>query len=166
MSVKDNFTPEEWDKVLSGPATAAAAILAASPSGLTGIIAEGITTVKAMKELAEASSAPLLQAIATSLGPEDEKRQREERQRDGQRFKSFEEAKNAMLERLRSAFWLVQTKATPEDLTAYQQYVVGVAERVAQAAKEGGFLGIGGEQVSQAEKDTLKEIRATVGLQG
>jgi len=42
MSVKDNFTPEEWDKVLSGPATAAAAILAASPSGLTGIIAEGI----------------------------------------------------------------------------------------------------------------------------
>lgn len=162
MSVKDNFTPEEWDKVLSGPATAAAAILAASPSGLTGIIAEGIATVKAMKELAEASSAPLLQAIATSLGPEDEKRHREERPR----FKSFEEAKNAMLERLRSAFWLVQTKATPEDLTAYQQYVVGVAERVAQAAKEGGFLGIGGEQVSQAEKDTLKEIRATVGLQG
>lgn len=162
MSVKDNFTPEEWDKVLSGPATAAAAILAASPSGLTGIIAEGIATVKAMKELAEASSAPLLQAIATSLGPEDEKRHREERPR----FKSSEEAKNAMLERLRSAFWLVQTKATPEDLAAYQQYVVGVAERVAQAAKEGGFLGIGGEQVSQAEKDTLKEIRATVELQG
>lgn len=162
MSVKDNFTPEEWDKVLSGPATAAAAILAASPSGLTGIIAEGITTVKAMKELAEASSAPLLQAIAASLKPEDQERHREERPR----FKSFEEAKNAMLERLRSAFWIVQTKATPEDLAAYQQYVVGVAERVAQAAKEGGFLGIGGEQVSQAEKDTLKEIRATVGLQG
>lgn len=166
MSVKDTFSPEEWNKVMSGPAAAAAAILAAAPSGLTGIIAEGIATIKAMKELSQAASSPLLQDIATSLSPEDEERQREERQRDGQRFKTYEEAKNAMLERLRQAFWLVQTKTTPEDVAAYQQYVVGVAERVAQAAKEGGFLGLGGEQVSQAERDTLAEIRATLGMQG
>ncbi|PZA07247.1 MULTISPECIES: hypothetical protein [unclassified Meiothermus] len=163
MHIRDNFTPEEWDKVLSGPAAAAAAILAAAPSGLTGIIAEGIATVNAMKELARASSAPLLQAIAASLDAKQEE-QPEAHPRDGQRFKSFEEAKKAMLERLRSAFWIVQTKATPEDVSAYQQYVVSVAERVARAAKEGGFLGIGGEQVSQAEKDTLDEIRSTLGI--
>jgi hypothetical protein len=34
---------------------------------------------------------------------------------------------------------------------------------VAEASKEGGFLGIGGVQVSEAEKATLAEIAAALG---
>jgi hypothetical protein len=35
---------------------------------------------------------------------------------------------------------------------------------VAEAASEGGFLGIGGVQVSEAEKATLAEISNALGL--
>ncbi|MER3558180.1 MAG: UDP-N-acetylmuramoyl-tripeptide--D-alanyl-D-alanine ligase [Armatimonadota bacterium] len=34
----------------------------------------------------------------------------------------------------------------------------------AAAAKEGGFLGFGGEQVSQAERDALEELKTTLGM--
>ncbi|MCD0166739.1 hypothetical protein IHN58_13865, partial [Deinococcus sp. 12RED42] len=40
MSIKDNFTSDEWFKVMTGPGRAGAAVMAASPSGLTGLIAE------------------------------------------------------------------------------------------------------------------------------
>ena len=32
MSVKDNFTPDEWFKVMTGPGRAGAAVVAARPS--------------------------------------------------------------------------------------------------------------------------------------
>jgi len=39
-----------------------------------------------------------------------------------------------------------------------------VAKAVAEAAPEGGFLGFGGTQVSDAEKATLAETSAAVGV--
>jgi hypothetical protein len=38
-----------------------------------------------------------------------------------------------------------------------------VAENVARAAKEGGFLGVGGEQVSAGEKTLFAELASTLG---
>ena len=40
----------------------------------------------------------------------------------------------------------------------------GVAEAVANAAKEGDFMGIGGQRVSAAETAVLGEIKAALGL--
>jgi hypothetical protein len=159
MALKDNFTPEQWTKVLSGPASAGSYILAASPSGLTGILAEAAALTKALLDGAKNSSSPLLQAIYESLQPEALKEQpRPERRR----FGSLDEAKNALLDEVRQALWLVQTKTDPQDVEAYKTYVLDVAQKVAGAAKEGGFLGFGGEQISQAEKDALEQIRATL----
>ena len=41
---------------------------------------------------------------------------------------------------------------------AFKAWLGAIAERVAEASKEGGFLGFGGVQVSDAEKATLAEI--------
>jgi hypothetical protein len=40
----------------------------------------------------------------------------------------------------------------------------GICKHVAEAAKEGGFLGIGGVPVSDAEKATLTEISGALKL--
>ena len=63
---------------------------------------------------------------------------------------------------VRQAVWLVSAKASPEDARAYQDMLMQVAERTAQAAKEGGFLGIGGEQVSDREREVLAELQSVI----
>lgn len=51
----------------------------------------------------------------------------------------------------------------PEDAAAYRAMLINVAERTAGAAKEGGFLGIGGEQVNDKERAVIEELRALLG---
>lgn len=58
----------------------------------------------------------------------------------------------------------MDAKATPDEAKAYKEWVVSVAENVAEAAKEGGFLGIDGTQVSEKEKIALDEISKGLGL--
>jgi hypothetical protein len=62
---------------------------------------------------------------------------------------------------LREVASLLDAKA-PEDAQAFKSWLEDIARRVAEAAKEGGFLGFGGVQVSEAEKATLTEIAAAL----
>jgi hypothetical protein len=58
---------------------------------------------------------------------------------------------------------IVEAKTTPEETDAYKRFVMTVAQAVASAHKEGGFLGIGGKQISDAENQALDEISAALG---
>jgi hypothetical protein len=66
-----------------------------------------------------------------------------------------EEIKAKCIETLRQR--VLDTKA-PADATAFKTWLRQISQHVAEAAKEGGFLGIGGVAVSEAEKATLAEI--------
>ena len=50
------------------------------------------------------------------------------------------------------------------DAVPFKTWLAGVAKVVAEAAPEGGFLGFGGTQVSDAEKATLAEVAAALGV--
>lgn len=161
MSLKDKFTPDEWFQVMTGPGRVGAAVVAASPSGLTGLVAEAQAIAGAIRDqMAAAGRTPLLEAMAADLmgtPPSAQDRPQEERARD------MEEARARSVEAVRQVVWLVGSKAGPEDLAAYRRLLLTVAERTAQAAKEGGFLGIGGEQVSDKERAVLEELRSVIG---
>jgi hypothetical protein len=58
---------------------------------------------------------------------------------------------------------LLAAKATPQEAKEYKQWALSVAENVANAASEGGFLGFGGERVSDPEKQLLTKIRSALG---
>jgi hypothetical protein len=58
---------------------------------------------------------------------------------------------------------ILEEKATPEEVDAYKRFVVTVAQAVASAHKEGGFLGIAGKEISDAENEALDEISRTLG---
>ena len=68
------------------------------------------------------------------------------------------------LTRLGEAVSVLEGKATPEEVTAYKQFVVTVAQAVANANREGGFVGIGGKPVSDHEQSAIDEIRSALGL--
>jgi hypothetical protein len=69
-----------------------------------------------------------------------------------------------VLEELRGVNELVAAKATPEEVEAFRRWLVAAAQAAADAAKEGGFLGFGGEQVSAGERQMLDQVRAALGV--
>ncbi|GGR78027.1 hypothetical protein [Deinococcus sedimenti] len=161
MSIKDNFTADEWFKVMTGPGRAGAAVVAASPSGLTGLVAEAQAIGQAVRESVSAQTrTPLLEAMAADLlgtAPDPQAMPHQDRAR------SMDEAREQSLEGVRQAAWVVAAKTSPEDAAAYRAMLLNVAERTAGAAKEGGFLGIGGEQVNDKERAVIEELRALLG---
>jgi len=58
---------------------------------------------------------------------------------------------------------LLSQKA-PADAEQYKQWVYQSAQNSANAAKEGGVFGIGGERVSEAEATALKEIASALDI--
>jgi hypothetical protein len=72
-----------------------------------------------------------------------------------------EDMKARCIETLQQARTVVETKA-PDDASAFAAWLYQISQRVAEAAKEGGFLGFGGVAVSEAEKATLSEISAAL----
>jgi hypothetical protein len=75
-----------------------------------------------------------------------------------------ETAKRYILDKVREGVDIVAEKADSLEVLGFKQWLVAVATAVAEAAKEGGFLGIGGQYVSQREESALEEISNTLGL--
>ena len=159
MSLKDNFTADEWFKVMTGPGRAGAAVVAASPSGVTGLLAEAGAIAAAVREsVSRERRTPLMEAMAADLLGQPAARAPEQ-----ERARNVEDVKNQSLEGVRQAMWLVNAKTSPEDAAAYRQMLLKVVENTANAAKEGGFMGIGGEQVSDRERAVMDELRGVIG---
>jgi hypothetical protein len=69
-----------------------------------------------------------------------------------------------ILDELRAVNEIVVAKATPEEAEAFRRWMIAVAKAAADAAKEGGFLGFGAEQVSEGEKKMLEQLGKALGL--
>ena len=81
---------------------------------------------------------------------------------DKERAPTQEQMKENQLQHLRDAVALVEQKASAEELEAYRGFIVGLAERVAEARKEG-FLGLSGERVSDDERTAINEVAEALG---
>lgn len=155
MSIKTQFSPEEWLTVMTGPFRAAGIVVAASPSGITGLVAETQAMYEAARaELSAEARTPLLEAMAADLLGGNLPASTEPTP------KNLEEARTQALSGVRQALWLVGSKAGPSELAAYQRVVMTVAQKTSEAAKEGGVFGIGGVLVDDKERAALSELQA------
>jgi hypothetical protein len=84
---------------------------------------------------------------------------------DPKQFSSRDELHSAGLEKIREAVALLESAAAPDEVEAYRQFSLGVAQRAAEADKSGGVLGIGGERISESEGAALKEIAEALGTE-
>jgi hypothetical protein len=162
MATKASFTAEEWRQLLQSPMLAGMAVTAADPSGLFGLVREGLAASRA---LAEAKTAPAANELIRAVVADFETPEGRDAARDGlkARFAGAKAAdvKPKAITALREVSALLDAKA-PEDAQAFKTWLEDLARRVADASKEGGFLGFGGVQVSDAEKATLAEISAAL----
>ena len=62
--------------------------------------------------------------------------------------------------KLRDAVRTLERHATDDEVNEYKRFAYSVAEAVAHAHREGGFLGVGGQDVSESEQAALDEIAA------
>jgi hypothetical protein len=67
------------------------------------------------------------------------------------------------LEQARRAGAIIAVELQPGEATAVRAWYLAAASRVAQAAKEGGVLGIGSSDVSTWERETLQAIAEALG---
>jgi len=158
MPDKSNFAPDEWKVLLESVMMAGIAVSAAEPSGLWGLLKESFASGNA---LLTAKMDPGSDALIKAVVADFETAEGRSTARDGLKEK-FTGAKPAeikarCIETLRQAGALVDTKALG-DAAAFKGWLRQISQHVAEAAKEGGFLGIGGAPVSEAEKATLAEI--------
>ena len=63
-----------------------------------------------------------------------------------------------MVEALR----ILDEKASAEEAEAYGRFVTAVAQAAANAHREGGFLGVGGKDVSEEEQRALDDLATTL----
>lgn len=164
MADKSTFTPDEWKLLLQSVMVAGIAVTAAEPSGLWGMLKEGMASARA---LLQAKTDPGANSLVSALVSDFETSEGITAAREGLQEKlkgsKPDEIKTKCIAVLRQTSDVVASKA-PEAATAFKTWLYRISESVAEAAKEGGFLGFGGVKVSDAEKATLAEISAALKL--
>jgi hypothetical protein len=161
MTTKADFSADEWNQIRRAPFMAGLAVVAASPSGPFGVVKEMFAVAKVLADVkAHGASNELMKTLVADLetGARDQSAPAELKGKTPDQVRSY------AIENCRQAASLIEKKATPEEAQGFKQWLVSVSQRVAQAAKEGGFLGIGGTQVSEQEAATLKELSTVLGL--
>jgi hypothetical protein len=163
MSAKESFTPDEWSRVVAAPILVGAAITAADPNGLWGIIKEGMAAGWALvRAKQDQSTDALARAIAEEYATGEARAITRERIQSLKQAAQPADIKRRALEELRAVASIVAEKA-PDHASAFSEWIQEIAQLTAGAAKEGGFLGIGGVAVSVAERAALSEISAAFG---
>ena len=150
MTTKANFNAEEWEQVLSAPPSAGLLVATAQRGGT---FRETFSIAKAYTEARKQHGDSELLDEIVAAKPE----------MDHTRFHSAEELEQHVLQRIRDAVALVEQKATPEEADEYRRFIVDLAERVAEAHKEG-FLGLSGERVGEAEREAIAKIKEAAGI--
>lgn len=162
MAKKEDFSPEEWKALITTPIQVSAAMILASPSGPIGLIQESVALGKAMDRLVKKGSANLLMNdIAQSFKAQIEKGKagQEKQPFEMPKPRDFSEAKQQAIDSIHQAMGILKAKAAPEDVNAYREFTITTAHEVAEAAKEGGFLGVGGKKLSDQEQTLLNDLK-------
>jgi hypothetical protein len=160
MATKADFTADEWNQIRRAPFMAGLAVVAASPSGPFGVIKEMFAVGKMLAEVkTQGASNELVKALVSDL----ETGAREQSAPAELQGKSPDQVRSYAIESLRQVTALIEKKAKPE-AQGFNQWLVSVAQKVSEAAKEGGFLGFGGTQVSEQEAATIKELSTALGV--
>jgi len=151
LTTKGEYNAEEWTTILEGPATAGMIVVAAEKGGT---LRESIQIAKVYAEAAKEHQRPELLNEIVSAPP----------QIDRERYSSAEDLRKLGQARILEAAAILGRHASAEEVDAYKAFTMKVAKTAAEAHKEGGFLGIGGKPVSEAEQAALDELAATLGV--
>ena len=158
MTTKSDFSDEEWSRIIRAPFVAGLAITLADPGGPFE------TAKESMAALKSATNPPSREQLLADVAL-DVQAMVQQRHNPLQGYKpSHSEALGTqVLGELRDVQGIVSAKATPQEAEAFAGWLVSTSQAAAAAAKEGGFMGFGAEQVSQGEQTMMDQVRQAVG---
>ncbi|MDB4292833.1 hypothetical protein N9954_05445 [Maribacter sp.] len=171
MGKLEKYTASEWEIVSSTPQLVGVAMAGAGSSGLVGSTKEMFASARGMMSARkEYEGNQVLQAIlpdttSPSTAMEDAKAQRAivmGRLKE-HAVKSSEELQRFVLEDCEKAIEILERHEVPDVVQGYKKMVLDLAEKVANAAKEGDFLGFGGERFSEKEQKLFAELKNRLG---
>ena len=166
MADKSTFTPDEWKTLLEKVMAAGLAVTAAEPHGLWGLLQESFASGKMLaKAKMDTGSNPLIKAVVDDFATSEGRSTSRDGLKEQLTGKKAAEVKTACIEILRKVDGILSAKA-PGDAAAFKNWLRQISQSVAEASTEGGFLGIGGVAVSDAERATLTEISSALQLPG
>jgi hypothetical protein len=155
MTGKVDFSDEEWAAIVRAPLVAGMAITLADPGGPIEVVKETGAVVKVVGEAADASRGDLTGEVAEAI-----KAMTAQRQNPAKGFKPDPAlAGKQILDELARVRAIVAAKATPEETEGFSQWLLECAQRAAEAAKEGGFMGWHAVRVSDGEQHMLDELK-------
>jgi hypothetical protein len=156
---KSDFTPDEWSLLRDTPHLVAAAVASAGQSGLAGTLKEAMVACQQVYA-GQSGAGDLVGAISTAEEAKLGQASVRETVPLTSGSSAAEKLRLAAIERFASALKLLGTKL-PSESDNYGTWVIGIAKAVAEAAKEGTFLGFGGQRVSDGEAALLAELEQT-----
>ncbi len=170
MSLDTRFTEDEQFLLANTPFTVGSAMVFAEGSGL-GTVKELFSNTKAFMD--GAKSFPNNEIIVGILpNMTDRKEAMAESKAFQEKSKAWfkeqgidspEKMHQLVIDNSKAVAALLKEKATPEEAAEYTEWTMSIAESVAKAAKEGGFLGFGGERVSAGEKQLYADLADALG---
>jgi hypothetical protein len=166
MSDRASFSDEEWATLVGAPVAVISAVIGSSIGGPVAIMREVSAAVKFFERSAEERlDNPLIVALLLSLKS---------------RFDAFNAAGDPAVEQVdimelgrdparavsatRAAYELLERKADPAPAAELRAWLLELGREVALAAQEGGFLGMGGERVNDAERAILAQLAAALNV--
>jgi hypothetical protein len=144
--------------LVQAPIVAGMAITIADPGGPIEVAKETMATLRA--STTPESDAALVKAVSEDLNALVK-----QRQNPAAGFKpKGAMAGEQVLDEMRQVGVILTAKASPDEAAAFRAWLLDVAQHAANAAKEGGFLGFGAEQISAGEQDMLARLGSALGV--
>ena len=164
MAGKQDFTPEQWTKVLQSPMLVGIAVSTADPSGLWGTLKEAAASSSALfTAKRDAGSNELVMAVVTDIETSEGRSVVQRALRDCFAGAEPSQCVQRALAALGEVAIILDAK-TPGDAAAFKAWLSEISQKVAEASVEGAFLGFGGARVSDVEKATLGDIAKALGM--
>ncbi|HEY6122716.1 MAG TPA: hypothetical protein VIV66_22370 [Pyrinomonadaceae bacterium] len=155
MSKQTDYTPEEWKTISAAPVMAGLLVTVSDLSGPIGTAKEAFAVIKGVTDTAGTSN-ELIKAVADGIT-----------QRGRPEMPDLPNdpasVRSALIDGCKRALAVVVQKS-PAEADEYKQWLTSLAQKTAEASKEGGFLGIGGVQVSKEENTAVNELSTALGL--
>jgi hypothetical protein len=159
MATREDFTTDEWATIYQSPTMAGLVVMTAGKSGPIQAVKEMFAVSKALLEAEQhGAGGNLVKAIVAAV------KAGERPEAPAQQPKSVEEVRARALDNLHKTAALVDAKGPAEEAQAFKRWLVDVGQKVAEASKEGGFLGFGGTQVTDDERAAVGELSAALGV--
>jgi hypothetical protein len=155
MGMKENFTLDEWENLISLPYAVSLTVMVAAPSVL-GVWGETKAVLQEPAHLATTSGSGLVGLLFAEMQSRVKDLMKDQQNawkhdQTGYRKKTLDSCRSATT---------ALAKVPQEEGLAYKKWVLAIGLKVAEAAKENGVA------VSDPEKEALSEISVALGIGG